>query len=456
MSTGFIRHVDRRRCFALLAGIAVVSAPSGTVFASAHAAATAEPRIDAARLQATLEQLSTFGRPAGGSFADGVSRVAYSDADVAGRAYAMGLMRDAGLDPHIDAAGNITGTRAGSDPALKPIVIGSHVDSVPGGGNFDGQVGSMAAIEVVRALQEHHVVTRHPLEVTLWSNEEGGPIGSSAAVETIPAEALERLYSGVRMRDGLLKIGGDPDHLALARRAPHSLHCYLELHIEQGGVLEKAGIAVGVVDGIVSIDEYDVEVKGFANHAGTTPMGERRDALLTAARVVEAVREIATRAPGRQVGTVGRFQVFPNAPNVIPGRVLLSVEFRDLSAETIARLGAETAARLQQIARETGTEISMVRAIHDDPALADVRIQKQIEAAAATLGLTTLHLPSGAGHDAQNLAKLGPMGMIFIPSIGGISHSPKELSRWSDCANGADVLLRTILRVDRSNLQPAN
>ena len=456
MSTGFIRHVDRRRCFALLAGIAVASAPSGTVFASAHAAATAEPRIDAARLQATLEQLSTFGRPAGGSFADGVSRVAYSDADVAGRAYAMGLMRDAGLDPHIDAAGNITGTRAGSDPALKPIVIGSHVDSVPGGGNFDGQVGSMAAIEVVRALQEHHVVTRHPLEVTLWSNEEGGPIGSSAAVETIPAEALERLYSGVRMRDGLLKIGGDPDHLLLARRAPHSLHCYLELHIEQGGVLEKAGIAVGVVDGIVSIDEYDVEVKGFANHAGTTPMGERRDALLTAARVVEAVREIATRAPGRQVGTVGRFQVFPNAPNVIPGRVLLSVEFRDLSAETIARLGAETAARLQQIARETGTEISMVRAIHDDPALADVRIQKQIEAAAATLGLTTLHLPSGAGHDAQNLAKLGPMGMIFIPSIGGISHSPKELSRWSDCANGADVLLRTILRVDRSNLQPAN
>lgn len=455
MSSAFHRHIDRRRCFALLAGTAVASVLTGTVFASPHAAATPEPRIDAARLQATLEQLSTFGRPAGGSFADGVSRVAYSDADVAGRAYAMGLMREAGLDPHVDAAGNITGTRAGSDPALKPIVIGSHVDSVPGGGNFDGQVGSMAAIEVVRVLKEHHLVTRHPLEVTLWSNEEGGPIGSNAAVESIPAEALERLYGGVRMRDGLLKIGGDPDHLARSRRARHSLHCYLELHIEQGGVLEKAGIAIGVVDGIVSIDEYDVEVKGFANHAGTTPMGERRDALLAAAKVVEAVREIATRAPGRQVGTVGRFQVFPNAPNVIPGRVLLSVEFRDLSAETIARLGAETASRLQQIAHETGTEISMVRAIHDDPALADVRIQEQIEAAAATLGLTTLHLPSGAGHDAQNLAKLGPMGMIFIPSIGGISHSPKELSRWSDCANGADVLLRTVLRVDRSDLRPA-
>jgi len=366
----------------------------------------------------------------------------------------MGLMREAGLAPRIDAAGNISGTRAGSDASLKPIVIGSHIDSVPGGGNFDGQLGSMAAIEVVRVLNEHHLATHHPLEVTLWSNEEGGPIGSSAVVEAIPAELLERRFNGVPMREGLLKIGGDPDHLARARRAPHSLHCYLELHIEQGGILEKAGIAIGVVDGIVSIDEYDVEVKGFANHAGTTPMGERHDALLAAAKVVEAVREIATRTPGRQVGTVGRFEVFPNAPNVIPGLVKLSVEFRDLSAETIAGLGTETAARLQQIARETGTEISMVRAVHDDPALADARIQKQIEAAAATLDLTTMHMPSGAGHDAQNLAKLAPMGMIFIPSIGGISHSPKELSRWPDCANGADVLLRTVLRVDRSDLQP--
>ena len=446
--------IDRRRCVALLAGSAL-SGAIGTRVQAASTAASAEPRVDAARLQGTLEQLSIYGRPAGGSFADGVSRVAYSDADVAGRAYVMGLMRDAGLNPHVDAAGNITGTRPGSNASLKPIVIGSHVDSVPGGGNFDGQLGSMSAIEVVRSLNDHHRATRHSLEVTLWSNEEGGPIGSSAVVETIPAETLDRRFNGVRMRDGLLKIGGDPDHISQARRVPHSLHCYLELHIEQGGILEKAGIPIGVVDGIVSIDEYDVEVHGFANHAGTTPMAERHDALLAAAKVVEAVREITTRSPGRQVGTVGRFEVFPNAPNVVPGLVKLSVEFRDLSDATIARLGEETQARLQQIAQETGTEISMNRALHDDPALADGRIQKQIEAAAATLGLTTMHMPSGAGHDAQNLAKLAPMGMIFIPSIGGISHSPKELSRWSDCANGADVLLRTVLRVDRTDLQPA-
>ena len=443
--------IDRRRCVALLAGTAL----TGAINTRVGAAISAAPRIDAARLQGTLEQLSIYGRPVGGGFADGVSRVAYSDADVAGRAYVMGLMRDAGLNPRVDAAGNITGVRAGSDLSLKSIVIGSHIDSVPGGGNFDGQLGSMSAIEIVRALNDHHLATRHPLEVTLWSNEEGGPIGSSAVVEAIPAEMLDRHFNGVRMRDGLLKIGGDPDHISQARRAPHSLHCYLELHIEQGGILEKAGIPIGVVDGIVSIDEYDVEVHGFANHAGTTPMAERHDALLAAARVVEAVREITTRSPGRQVGTVGRFEVFPNAPNVVPGLVKLSVEFRDLSDATIARLGEETKARLQRIAQETGTEISMVRAVHDDPALADGRIQKQIEAAAATLGLTTMHMPSGAGHDAQNLAKLGPMGMIFIPSIGGISHSPKELSRWSDCANGADVLMRTILRMDRTDLQPA-
>ena len=437
--------------FRPVAGVAII-ALSGVIGAVSHGATPTEPRIDAARLQGTLEQLSVYGRPAGGSFADGVSRVAYSDADVAGRAYAMNLMRDAGLNPHVDAAGNITGIRPGSDASLKAIVIGSHIDSVPHGGNFDGQVGSMSAIEVVRALNDHHITTRHPLEVTLWSNEEGGPIGSSAVVETIPPETLDRPFNGVRMRDGLLKIGGDPDHIAQARRAPHSFHAYIELHIEQGAVLDKAGIPIGVVDGIVSIDEYDVEVHGLANHAGTTPMAERHDALLAAAKVVEAVREIATRAPGRQVGTVGRFEVLPNAPNVIPGLVKLSIEFRDLSDAKIAALGAETSARLQQIASDTGTQISMTRALHDVPALADARIQQQIEASAKSLGLATLHLPSGAGHDAQNLAQLGPMAMIFIPSIGGISHSPKELSRWSDCANGADVLLRTVLRVDRSEL----
>ncbi len=362
-------------------------------------------------------------------------------------------MKAAGLNPIIDPAGNIIGRRAGRDRAAHPILMGSHIDSVPSGGNFDGDVGSMAAVEVVRTLNDQKITTRHPLEVTIWSNEEGGLWGSAAAVKPPTQETLALSYNGIVMRDGLRRIGGDPDRIERAARPAGSLHCYLELHVEQGGILERAAMPIGIVDGIVCIDEYAVEVRGFANHAGTTAMGARRDALLAAAKLVEAVREIVTRMPGSQVGTVGRFEVFPNAPNVIPGIVKLSIEIRDLSADTVARLGAEAATRAREIARQTDTEISLQRIAHDDPALADPEIQAQISAAAASLDLKTMHLPSGAGHDAQLLAKLGPMGMIFVPSVGGISHSPKELSRWSDCANGADVLLRTVLRIDGTSLK---
>lgn len=444
-------EINRRRFVATL----TASMLCPKIVTDARASPSDEPRTDARRLQGTLEELSTFGRPAGGSFADGVSRVAYSEADVAGRAYALGLMKAAGLDPAIDPAGNIVGRRAGRDHTARPILMGSHIDSVPSGGNFDGDVGSMAAIEVVRTLNDRNIATRHPLQVIIWSNEEGGPIGSAAVVEPVTQETLELPFNGIVMRDGLRRIGGDPDRIAQALRPAGSLHCYLELHIEQGGILDRSAIPIGIVDGIVSIDEYAVEVHGFANHAGTTPMGERRDALLAASKLVEAVGEIVTRLPGRQVGTVGRFDVFPNAANVIPGLVKLSIEFRDLSAETVARLGAEVAARAQEIAAQTDTQITLLRIARDPAALADPLIQAQIAAAAASLALKTLHLPSGAGHDAQFLSKLGPMGMIFVPSLGGISHSPKELTRWPDVANGADVLLRTLLRVDGIKLKAA-
>jgi N-carbamoyl-L-amino-acid hydrolase len=179
-------------------------------------------------------------------------------------------------------------------------------------------------------------------------------------------------------------------------------------------------------------------------------MKERHNALLAAAKLIEAVQEIVTREPGRQVGTVGRLQVFPNAPNVVPGLVKHSIELRDLSAETIARLGTEIQKRAQEIARDTGTEIIMEKVEHAPPAVADLEMQANIEAAATKLGLTTMRLPSGAGHDAQMMAKIGPIGMIFVPSMDGISHSPKEFTRWQDCANGANVLLRTIVLIDRA------
>lgn len=405
------------------------------------------PRINAARLQQNLEGLSVYGRPSGGSFAEGVSRVAYSDADVAGRNYVMGLMRAAGLTPRIDAAGNILALRPGSGQSLKPILFGSHIDSVPSGGNFDGDLGSLSAIEVMHTLNDHKLTTRHPLQVAIWQNEEGGLVGSRIAAGESPD--LARQYNGVPLAEGIRKIGGDPSKLAQASMAPGSIHCYLELHIEQGGTLDKAGIPIGIVEGIVSIDEYAVEIRGFANHAGTTPMPERRNALLAAAKLIEAVQQVVTREPGRQVGTVGHIEVFPNATNVVPGLVKHSIELRDLSPEKLARLGEEIRRRARQIARETNTEITITHLENDPPAMANPKIQAQIGQAAASLNLKTMRLPSGAGHDAQMMAKLAPMGMIFVPSVGGISHSPKEFTRWPDCANGANVLLRTIFGMDR-------
>jgi N-carbamoyl-L-amino-acid hydrolase len=407
-------------------------------------------RVNGGRLRSRIETLSVHGRPAGSAFADGVSRVAYSDADVAGRGYIMELMAAEGLTPRIDAAGNISARRAGTDMSLPPVLFGSHIDSVPNGGNFDGDLGSLAAIEVVHTLNEGSITTRRPLEVVIWANEEGVAFnnalaGSRAAAGHLDAGELDTVWNGTKKSDAIRRIGGDPGHIGEARRARGSFHCYLELHIEQGGTLDKAGIPIGVVEGIVAIDRYEVEIRGFANHAGTTPMPGRRDALLAASYLTVAVNEIVRAEPGRQVGTVGQLNVSPNAPNVVPGMVRMTVELRDLSSARIKALSKQVEARAREIAARTQTEIGMKLAAHHDEALATPAIQASIEAAAKRMGLGTRRLPSGAAHDAQMMATLGPMGMIFIPSVNGVSHAPQEFSRWEDCANGANVLLETVL-----------
>jgi N-carbamoyl-L-amino-acid hydrolase len=408
------------------------------------------PSINGARLRTHLEELSVFGRPAGGTFADGVSRVAYSDADVAGRAYARKLMEAAGLKTRIDAAGNIYGRRAGTDDSLAPVLFGSHIDSVPNGGNFDGDLGSLGAIEAVQALQETGVMTRRPLEVVIWQNEEGyafnnGLAGSRAAAGHLDPGELDAVWNGTKKSDAIRKIGGAPERIREAQRAKGSFACYIELHIEQGGTLEKAGMDIGVVEGIVAIDRYDVEVRGFANHAGTTPMPERQDALVAASQLVVAVNEIVRREPGRQVGTVGQLNVAPNAPNIVPGAVKLVVELRDLSAPKIAALGEQIRARAKQIGSQTKTQIDVRPAAHHDAAMATPAVQESIEGVCRKMGLKYQRLPSGAGHDAQMMSLLGPMGMIFVPSAGGVSHSPKEFTDSQQCARGAQVLLNTVM-----------
>lgn len=410
------------------------------------------PAVTAARMRELLEGLSIFGRPEGGTFADGITRIGYSEADIAARNWAMTLMREAGLRARIDPAGNILGWRDGTAD-LPPILFGSHIDSVPNGGNFDGNVGSMGALAVMEALNAAGVRTQHPLEAVIWASEEGyafedGLDGSRAAAGLIEPGELDQVWRGTVKRDAIRGIGGDPDRLDEARREPGSFLCYLELHIEQGGVLHEAGIPIGVVEGIVGIDWYEAVIRGFANHAGTTPMPGRRDALLAAGHLILAVNDLVTAEPGRQVGTVGKLSVEPGAPNVIPGLVRHTIELRDLSADTLARLGQAVQERARTIAKSTGTEIEIGLISNHGPALATPAVQAAIERAAASRGLQTLRLPSGAGHDAQVMAALGPMGMIFVPSVGGISHSPREFTRPEDVVNGANVLLRAVLEAD--------
>jgi N-carbamoyl-L-amino-acid hydrolase len=429
----------------LLAGSAGLAWPCGGIAADLDAAL----RVDAGRLRQNIEDFSMFGRKPGGSFADGVSRFAYSDADIAGRKFAMNLLHAAGAEPRIDAAGNILARREGSRPDLKPIMIGSHIDSVPDGGNFDGVLGSMSAIEVLRTLNENRFKLRHPLEIALWSNEEGGLIGSGAAGGVVKPEILGVTLNGIRRIDGVRRIGGDPDHLVAAHLEPNSRAAYVELHIEQSGRLEKTGTAIAIVDGIVAIDEYEVEIIGFANHAGTTPMADRHNALLAAAKLIEAVQEEITREPGWQVGNVGHLEVYPNVRNIVPGRVFHTLELRDLDAAKVKMIGDRIIARSKTIATDTGTEIHIKLVEREPAAISSPALQQKIADAAKSIGLATMHLPSGATHDGTMLTSIAPIGMIFVPSVAGISHSPKELTSWTDCANGANVLLQTVLRLDR-------
>ena len=406
-----------------------------------------EIRIDSDRLHESLMKLSTYGKNAAG----GSDRQAYTKHDIAAREYVKTLMEDAGLDVSVDFAGNMVGKKAGKNPLLKPISFGSHIDEVPNGGDYDGPVGSLGAIEVVRTLTENGKQTEHPLEVIIFTNEEGGVIGSRALVGALSKEALQVVSSsGLTQYDGIKALGGNPDRIPELKRIPGDLAAFLELHIEQGGNLYNEKLDIGVVEGIVAIEWWEFTFRGKANHAGTTPMNMRKDPMLPAARFILSVHEIVTSYEGRQVGTVGKIQAFPGAGNVIPGEVKVNVEVRDLSSEKIWKIYSDLEASAKKLSSESeiGLEIKHIE-VASKPALADPMIREVIDTQAKKLSLTTKSLPSGAGHDAQEMARIAPMGMIFIPSKDGISHAPAEFSSREDITNGANVLLQTILELDK-------
>jgi N-carbamoyl-L-amino-acid hydrolase len=406
-------------------------------------------RVNGQRLNQHLSELAQFGKTPEG----GTHRVAYSAEDLQAREYAMKLMREAKLEVSIDAAGNIVGQRAGSDSSRKPLIIGSHIDSVPAGGSYDGQVGSMGAIEVAQTLAENNVRLRHPLEVALFQNEEGGTIGSAALARPLTDKDLSIVTNSKKtIHEGIKFIGGDPDKLASAVRKKGDLAGYVELHIEQGGILHQEKINIGVVEGIVGVNWWEVTIDGFANHAGTTPMNQRQDALLAAAKYIDTVNRVVTSVPGRQVGTVGKIQAFPGAYNIVPGKVVTSLGLRDLDSAKVQMLYEKIQAEVRQIEAATGTKFEFKSTVSSQPAPTDTRFRRVIDEAAKQLGFTTKLLPSGAGHDAQEIAHICPIGMIFIPSRDGISHSPREFSTPADITNGANVLLHTLLKLDGMNL----
>jgi N-carbamoyl-L-amino-acid hydrolase len=416
------------------------------LFISCLAQAQNLPKANAARMNERIIELGKYGtNPQGG-----VTRLAYSDPDKQGRQYIMGLMKAAGLTVIVDAAGNIIGKRSGRISSLPVIAFGSHIDSVPMGGNYDGDVGVIGALECIELLNESRISTDHPLEVIVFTDEEGGLTGSTAMIGGLKDSDLDHVSnSGKTIRQGITDLGGNVSNLASVVRKRGDLAAFLELHIEQGGILHRENLQIGVVEGIVGIEQGEVTVEGKANHAGTTPMDLRKDAMLEASRFVISVNEIVRGEPGNQVGTVGRIKAEPGAPNVIPGKVTLSLELRDLSRDKILSIFQKIRARSDMIAKESGVQFSF-RSINSNlPAITDKNIQEAIAVTARSLGFTFKKMPSGAGHDSQDMARVAPTGMIFVPSKDGISHSPFEFTSAQDMANGATVLFHTILKLDK-------
>ena len=403
--------------------------------------------VSKVRLSDNLKRLRVYGI----NEMNGNDRVAYSDYDIQAREYLKGYLKNLGLTVEVDYAANIIARKEGADKKLKPIAFGSHIDAVPNGGHYDGPLGVIGGIEALETILDNKIITSRPLELIIFTNEEGGVFGSRALAGKLNDDALEvKTASGFTNGEGVDRLGGDQRKIFDVVKSSNDYHAFVELHIEQGNILNKKNIDIGVVTGIVGLKWWDVTIEGFANHAGTTPMGERKDPMITAADFILLVKNVINEIPGNQVGTVGKIEAFPGAPNVIPGKVKLSLEIRDLDENKIDFLFNEIEKRAKIIALENETIISFSSIdINASPALMDDQIQALIIDAANELNYSFKKMPSGAGHDAQDMAIIVPSGMIFIPSVDGISHSPKEFSSDEAVYKGTNILLNTILKLDK-------
>lgn len=410
-----------------------------------------ELRVDADRLRADFEALSRIGGTPDG----GVERTTFSEAHLAARAWFHERARTAGLETRVDSAANCSAVLPARDPAARTLMLGSHLDTVRRGGRYDGALGVVCALEVVRTIKDAALDLPLTLEAIDFTDEEGtlfGTLGSQALAGGLSRDDLARPRGGRdRLVAELARQGLTEDGILAARRDPATMAGYLELHIEQGPVLEQAGVDIGIVTGITGASSFRVVFDGAARHAGTTPMDARRDAVLGAAAFVLGVRETVTRDFPGCVATVGDIVAEPGSYNVVPGRATLQLECRSADSARLAGLELALMRRAHAEAEAFGLDVTVEPVGRWAPAPTDASVRAIFADAAAALGLTSMELPSGAGHDAQSLAAVTPSGMVFVPSDGGVSHDPSEHTGWADCVNGANVLLHATLRLAQAS-----
>lgn len=412
-------------------------------------------RINGPRLLSRIRELGALGAIAGPNGEPGSARLALTDEDRAGRDLVAAWMADLGLTVRIDAIGNVIGRREGTDPDASAVMTGSHIDTVRTGGLYDGNLGVLAGLEVIETLSTARVVTRRPIEVAYFTNEEGARfnpdmMGSLVYVGAMtPEEAYDVVgIDGASVGDELRRI----EYLGPTPCPGPSPHAFVELHIEQGPVLEAEGIRFGAVTGVQGISWQELTISGQSNHAGTTPMSLRHDAGYAAARVATFVRELAIEIGHPQVGTVGLLTLRPNLVNVVAASATMTVDLRNTDEVLLQSAEARLAAFLRQLEIDEGVIISSRILARFEPAVFDERVVDLVHDIAVRLGNSVIRMPSGAGHDAQMFARVCPTAMIFTPSVKGISHNPAEYTDPADLVMGADILLQAMLSLSETDV----
>ena len=407
-------------------------------------------RIDTDRLLSRLDELGRIGAIDGPNGERGCARLALTDADREGRDLVVTWMRDLGLTVEIDEIGNVFATRPGTDPDLAPVMTGSHIDTVRTGGRFDGNLGVLAGLEAVETIVTAGIDTPRGLTVAFFTDEEGARfppdmLGSLVYVGGMPLEEaldVRAVDDDARLGDELARIGYAGPLPTPGARFPHA---FVELHIEQGPILEDEGVTIGVVEGVQGISWTELTITGRSAHAGTTPMRLRRDPVVAGARITDGVRAIADELGGDQVATVGRFEPHPNLVNVVAQSVVLTVDLRNTSEEVLRDAEARCSRLIDDVAAAEGVSVERRTLARFEPVEFDPAMIECVEDTARALGHSTRRLPSGAGHDAQMLARVCPTSMIFTPSIDGLSHNIAEDTHPDDIAAGANTLLHVLL-----------